>query len=170
MEFKRATEGDLTGILQLYDEAIQFQKTVFDKHWLGFDRSLVSSEIANGLLWKVIDDNEIACIFSTAYEDPLIWGPTSLDRALYLHRIVTSSAFRGRGYVRSIVSWAIAFARDSGLRFVRMDTWADNQKLNDYYQACGFKFVGLVTPPESDVLPSHYRGISLGLFEMDLEK
>ena len=87
---------------------------------------------------------------------------------MYIHRIVTNPDFRGRGYVRVISSWAIVHAKAHQLRFVRMDTWGDNQKLIDYYQACGFNFLGLVSPPESPTLPAHYRGISLSLFEIDL--
>ena len=49
-----------------------------------------------------------------------------------------------------------------------MDTWGDNQKLIDYYQDCGFKFLGVTTPEISDALPKHYVGISLSLFEIDI--
>ena len=49
-----------------------------------------------------------------------------------------------------------------------MDTWGDNQKLINYYQACGFDLVGVMTPGESATLPKHYSGISLSLFQIDL--
>ena len=89
---------------------------------------------------------------------------------MYIHRIVTNPEFRGRGYVRTITDWARDHARTNELRFVRMDTWGDNQKLIDYYQSCGFKFVGLMTPSPSATLPKHYNSIDLSLFEIDLEK
>ena len=49
-----------------------------------------------------------------------------------------------------------------------MDTWGDNQKLIDYYTACGFEFLGLVEPTRSPDLPKHYEGISLSLFEIKI--
>ncbi|MBK9154168.1 MAG: GNAT family N-acetyltransferase [Chloracidobacterium sp.] len=159
---------DLETILDLYDAAIEFQKTVFDKHWLGFDEDRVRSEIADGRLWKIVEDGDIACIFSVTYQDPIIWGENSRENAMYLHRIVTNPKFRGRGYVKLITAWAKAHARENGLRFVRMDTWGDNQKLIEYYRACGFRYVGDVTPDGSDSMPPHYRGIKLGLLEIDL--
>ncbi|HLA94170.1 MAG TPA: GNAT family N-acetyltransferase [Pyrinomonadaceae bacterium] len=168
MEFQTATTPDVKKIFELYDEAIEFQKTVFHKHWLAFDQELVAREIAEVRLWKIIDDTETACIFSVAYEDPIIWGEKSGDKAMYIHRIVTASSFHGRGYVRSITDWAKAHAKERGLRFVRMDTWGDNPKLIEYYQQCGFTFVGIVSPEESATLPKHYSGISLSLFEIDL--
>ena len=168
MEFVPAVTSDSDTVFNLYDKAIEFQRTVFDKTWLGFDRLAVSAEIAEGRLWKIVEDGRVACIFSVAYEDPIIWGERSHESAMYIHRIVTSPEFRGRGYVRSITTWAVKHALERGLRFVRMDTWGDNQKLIDYYRDCGFRFLGLTTPAESPTMPPHYHGIDLSLFEIDL--
>ena len=49
-----------------------------------------------------------------------------------------------------------------------MDTWGDNRKLIDYYTNCGFEFLGVVTPDEIEKLPKHYEGITLSLFEMEI--
>jgi ribosomal protein S18 acetylase RimI-like enzyme len=169
MEILNAVVDDSQTIFDLYDKAIEFQKTVFDKTWLGFSPELVATEITEKRLWKIVENGDaIACIFSVAYADPIIWGLQSHESAMYIHRIVTNPEFRGRAYVRAITSWAIEHARENGLRFVRMDTWGDNQKLIDYYRDCGFRFLGLTTPAESPTMPAHYRGIELSLFEIDL--
>ena len=168
MRIENAFADDIDTIFDLYDKAIEFQKTVFDKHWLGFDAGLVKTEIAEKRLWKIVVDGQTACIFSVAYADPIIWSETSGESAMYIHRIVTDHDFRGRGFVKLITEWALSHAREQGLRYVRMDTCGDNRKLIDYYQACGFKFVGLMTPEESETMPKHYSGISLSLFEIDL--
>ena len=169
MQILNTAIDDIDIVFDLYDKAIEFQKTVFDKTWLGFDRELVETEISEGRLWKIVEDGKIACIFSVAYSDPIIWGEDSHVSAMYIHRIVTNPEYRGRGYVRTITDWAHDHARTNGLRFVRMDTWGDNQKLIDYYQSCGFKFIGLMTPAASATLPKHYSAIDLSLFEIDLE-
>ena len=168
MRFEPATPADFDLVFGLYAKAIEFQKTVFDKQWLGFDADLIDREILEGRLWKIIEDGGVACIYSVAYEDPIIWGEGSDVGAMYIHRIVTNPEFRGRGYVRRIVVWARGHAAENAVRYVRMDTWADNLKLKDYYLACGFKWKGTVTPADSPTMPAHYRGIHLGLFEIDL--
>lgn len=168
MQIGNAVLEDIDTIFDLYDKAVEFQKKVFDKHWLGFDRALVETEIAEKRLWKIAEETQIACIFSIAYADPIIWGEESGESAIYIHRIVTNPDFRGRGYVRSITEWAKNFATSNDIRFIRMDTWDDNRKLVDYYKDCGFKYLGVVTPEPSDQLPKHYVGISLSLFEIDL--
>jgi len=169
MRFETAAASDFDTIFKLYDQAIEFQKTVFDKQWLGFDADLVNREIAEGRLWKIVEDAGVACIYSLAYEDPIIWGSESHLAAMYIHRIVTNPEFRGRGYVRAIVDWAREHAAEKDLRYIRMDTWADNLKLKEYYTGCGFEWKGTVSPEDSPTMPAHYRGIKLGLFEMDLE-
>lgn len=170
MRSENIVAEDLEIVFELYDKAIEFQKTVFDKTWLGFDAEFVNKEIYERRLWKIVEHEQITCIYSITYADPIIWGSDSGDSAMYIHRIVTNPKFRGRAYVRSITEWAKIHAAENRLRYVRMDTWGDNQKLIDYYKDCGFEYLGVMTPAISDTLPKHYVGISLGLFEIDLEQ
>lgn len=169
MQITKCAPKDFRTIFDLYDKAVEFQKTKFQKHWQKFDESLIEKEIRGNRLWKILEDSEIACIFTIAHSDPLIWGEKANEPALYIHRIVTNPMFRGRGYVKAIIEWAKEFCRNSGKKFIRIDTWGDNQKLNDYYLGCGFTFKGTVTPQETDKLPKHYDGISLSLFEIKIE-
>ena len=169
MQIVNANLNDATTIFDLYDKAIEFQKTKFDKYWLGFDIALVEKEIAENRLWKIVTRDEIACIFSVAFSDPLLWGEREDSSAIYIHRIVTNPLFRGRGFAKIITDWAIKYGQSLGKKFVRMDTWADNQKLIDYYRGCGFAFLGTTTPARTKDLPKHYEGISLGLFEIALD-
>ncbi len=159
---------DIPAIFKLYDDAVAFQKTKFDKHWLPFDGAMVEKEIAEQKQWKIIEGNDIACIFAIAYDDPFIWKEKNVDPAIYIHRIVTHPSYHGRGYVKTIVEWAKERAREAGKRFIRMDTWGDNQKLISYYQQCGFNYLGSVTPEASDHLPQHYSAIFLSLFEIKM--
>lgn len=168
MQFLNSETTDFSEILRLYDAAIEFQKTKFDKSWLPFDRALIEREIAEKRLWKIVIDDKIACIFSIAFEDPLIWKEKSSEPSIYIHRIVTNPEFRGQKFVPKIVDWARGYAKSIGKKFIRMDTWGDNQKLLDYYVDCGFAFLGVITPTKSAELPKHYDGITLSLFEIEL--
>lgn len=169
MKVINSTPTDLETIFNLYDAAIAHQKAVSDQHWLPFDRAMVEAEIAEGRQWKIVVDGEIACIFLVAYADPHIWGEKDRDPAVYLHRIVTNPAFRGRGFVAVIVEWARAHGRALGKKFVRLDTWADNLRLKEIYERCGFRFLGVERPANPAALPSHYSTIWLGYFEMGVE-
>ncbi|MEY4926334.1 MAG: hypothetical protein RI894_770 [Bacteroidota bacterium] len=168
MEITNSTANDIAAIFALYDDAMAYQKKVFHKQWQGFAPSLVETEVAEKRQWKIVVDGQIACIFALTFEDPAIWGEKSNEPAIYIHRIVTNSAFRGGNYVPHIVAWAKDYAKSIGKQYIRMDTWGDNQRLIDYYQACGFAFLGLTEELNSASLPKHYSAIQLSLFEIAL--
>ena len=157
---------DIDAIFKLYDQAAEFQKTVFHKHWAGFERSLVEKEIAESRQWKILSNGEIACIFAITFNDPLIWREKDSDPSIYIHRIVTNPSFRGGQYVKDIVKWALEYAPGIGKEFIRMDTWGDNEKLKEYYLSCGFEYLGITQMDNTDGLPKHYEGLSLALFEI----
>ena len=163
-----SSRADLETIFMLYDEAVAYQKTKFDKHWLAFDRAMVIKEIDEKRQWKIMEGDEVVCIFAITYEDPYIWHEYNDDPAIYIHRIVTSPLYHGRQYVKLIIEWAKEHAIEHHLKYIRMDTWGDNQKLIDYYVRCGFTFLGTVTPIATGQLPKHYSAIFLSLFEIKL--
>lgn len=169
MEFKPSTNQDIETIFAFYDLAIEYQKTKFNKHWMGFDRKLIEKEISEERQWKIIIDDEIACIFAITFEDESIWKEKNRDKAVYFHRIVTHPKFRGNNFVKEIAKWGLPFAVEKNLDFLRMDTWGDNEALIEYYQKCGFEFLGVITPEYSG-LPKHYEGITLSLFEIEVNK
>lgn len=169
MIFTQSTAADIPEIFSFYDLAIAYQKTRFKRHWQPFEPALIAREVAEGRQWKITEAEQTACIFATAFEDPFIWGEKSKEPAVYLHRIVTHPGFRGKNFVREIIGWARTYCKEQGLQYIRMDTWGDNQGLLDYYVQCGFNFLGIITPLPTDTLPKHYEGITLGLFEIEVD-
>jgi len=166
MEILNSTPSDLETIFNLYDAAIAHQKAVSHLHWLPFDTQMVEAEIAGNRQWKIIVDDQVACVFVTAYTDPAIWGDKDRDPSVYLHRIVTNPDFRGRNFVGAIVAWALQHGASLGKKFVRLDTWAENLKLKEIYVRNGFQFLGNAAPADPSALPSHYSGIVLGFYEI----
>jgi ribosomal protein S18 acetylase RimI-like enzyme len=157
---------DLDVIQQLFDEAIRYQRSRSAKAWHGMNRELIENEIRERMHWKIVEEEQIACFFSAIYQDRMVWDERDLEPSIYLHRIVTNPAFRGRGYVRHIVAWAEEYGKATGKRYIRLDTHRDNQRLNAYYRECGFVFCG--TKQFHDGLPGipcHYLGPGLSLYE-----
>ncbi|WP_298349612.1 N-acetyltransferase [Runella sp.] len=168
MQIINSTLQDLSAIMSLYDEAIAHQKAVSDLVWKGFDEEVVVNEINENRQWKIMMENEIACVFMTAYNDPAIWDEKDRDSAIYVHRIVTNPTFRGKGFVQIITDWAMDYARSNNIDFVRLDTWQDNAKLHQIYQKAGFTYVGIKSITPTKDLPKHYWGTKLGLFEIKI--
>lgn len=168
MKILNSNIQDIDRIFELYDLATGYQKLVGKKHWLGFERTLVEKEIREQRQWKIVVDEQIACVFMTAFNDPYIWGEKDADACIYLHRIATDPAFRGQHFVKQIVSWAKEYAATHGLDYIRLDTGSGNDRLNNYYISCGFTYLGITEPGTTPDLPAHYQNGSFSLFEMKL--
>ncbi len=112
-----------------------------------------------------MQDNQISCIFSICYSDKIIWGKKDDNQALYLHRIVTNPAFKGNELFGEVLCWAKMHAVEKGLDFIRMDTWANNPGIIEYYKQFGFNIVGRFTTPHSDEPPIQQRGNDIVLLE-----
>ena len=67
-----------------------------------------------------------------------------------------------------MLNWAKQFARQNNLKFVRMDTWADNEKIIDYYKLFGFEFIENYKTPNVPELPIQNRNLDVALLEMKL--
>ena len=169
MLITNSTPEDIDAIFDLYNEAVKYQRTVFNKQWEGFERGLVETEIRENRQWKIVDQGQIVCIFAITFNDALIWKEKDIDPAIYIHRIVTNPKFRGGAYVKEIVKWSRDYAKSIGKKFVRMDTWGDNKKLKDYYMSCGFDYLGVTPMENTQGLPKHYEGISLSLFQIKVD-
>jgi ribosomal protein S18 acetylase RimI-like enzyme len=166
-----STPDDIPAIRELFEAAIDYQKQKFGKHWHGFNEEGVAAEIDENLHWKIEEGEQIAAFFSIAFTDSLVWDERDADPAIYLHRIVTNPAFRGRAYVRHITAWAMDYGRAAGKRFVRLDTDKENARLNVYYQQCGYRPCGIkifddVNNPR---IPKHYFGAGLSLYEKSVD-
>lgn len=166
MHILNSTMKDLELIFYLYEEGTLYQKLIAGQHWKGFERSFIEKEIEEKRQWKIIENNQVACIFATTFNDPLIWKEKDKEPSVYIHRIATDPLFRGNGYVKHIIAWAKEFAKSNGRRFIRMDTWSSNEKLNNYYIRCGFTHLGTAWPEVNGHLPLHYGKEAASLFEI----
>ncbi|MGV3557633.1 GNAT family N-acetyltransferase [Larkinella arboricola] len=168
MQIVTCTEEDIPVLFQLYDVATAYQKQMGVRHWLGFERSLVETEIRENRQWKILENGQIACVFVVTWQDPLIWKEKDRDPAIYLHRIAINPQFRGGQYVKHIVAWAQQYAKANGKQFVRLDTHSGNEKLNTYYVSCGFTYLGVFPLDNVRELPAHYHQGSFSLFELKI--
>jgi len=160
---------DIETIFEFYDMAIAHQKKVFNKHWQGFSLDLVTQEVDEARQYKIVVSEKVAAVFAVTFSDPQIWGEKDKDPSIYIHRIVTHPDFRGIGSVNLIIEWAKNYAKANAIQYIRMDTWADNEKLLTYYTGCGFNHVGSIKIEPNSGLPKHYEGISLNLFEIEVK-
>jgi ribosomal protein S18 acetylase RimI-like enzyme len=170
MKIQNSTMADIEEIFQLYRLAAAHQKKAQAVVvWPEFERALVVQEIAENRQWKLIIDEQIACVWATTFSDEQIWEERNTDKAIYIHRIATNPNFRGNNFVLLITDWAKEYAKKNAIDFVRLDTIGNNVKLIEHYTNAGFKFLGMFDLKNTSGLPAHYSNAPACLFEINMK-
>jgi len=159
---------DLPFVYELFDLSVKYQEARGYPTWKNYDKGALTQDVENKQQFKVILDTQIGIVFSVRYTDKIIWREMDQGDSIYLHRIVVNPAFKGQKLFGQILSWAKQHAKQKKLGFIRMDTWATNEKIIEYYKGFGFTFIGNYTTPNSPELPEHNRKLELALLELKL--
>lgn len=168
IKITNTTKDDFPDILWLFEQAMKLQGQNGYKVWNEIDKAGLENDIENDLQYKITKDNDILCIFSVQYNDPFIWREYDKNNAIYLHRIVVNPNFKGQKQFEKVLNWAKQFLRQNNLKYIRMDTWADNKKIIDYYKSFGFKFIENYQTSDTSELPIQNRNLNVALLELEV--
>lgn len=165
MEIRNSKLSDIKKIFEFYQMASDLMRSKKQVVWPCFPEDLIVNEIKESRQWKLLINNEIACIWATTRNDELIWGKANEEPSVYIHRIATNPDFRGQGLVGRIVDWADQFCIDNDLKYIRLDTVGRNKGLIDHYVKYGFEFLGTKELENTTGLPLHYTKGPVCLFQ-----
>lgn len=166
MTIQNSTSEDFDTIFTLYGLATEHQRKIGAILWPDFDQDMVRQEIATNHQWKLMVEDEVACIWATTFSDEQIWEERNSDPSVYIHRVATNPTFRGQNFVGKMVEWAISHAKALGKKYVRLDTLGDNRRLIRHYTEAGFDFLGMFPMQDTAGLPEHYHGKPVCLFQL----
>ncbi|MGJ5899412.1 GNAT family N-acetyltransferase [Streptomyces niveiscabiei] len=81
--------------------------------------------------------------------DPRLWTPAEIaEPALYVHKLAVDRAASGRGLGGILLDWASVQAARQGARWLRLDAWTTNSRLQAYYRSEGFTHVRTADDPD----------------------
>ena len=153
----------------MLDEALDYQKRNGYVIWNNFDRNVFPKDMERKLQYKILFENEIACVFTVLYSDKIIWREMDNANAIYLHRIITNPKHKGKKLFASVLEWSLEDAKRKNLSYIRMDTWGDNPQLISYYESFGFRFIENYTTPDTLMLPAQHRNNYIALLEYKVD-
>ena len=170
ISIKNSTLNDIPDILHLYKLATKFQKIKFPgNQWPEFDKDSIATEVKENRQFKIVINDEIACVWAITFSDAQIWEKKDNSSSIYIHRIATNPKFRGQNFVNKIVDWAKEYANSNNKKFIRLDTCGKNERLIEHYQNCGFAFLGIKKLENTSQLPNHYVNADVCFFEIKLK-
>lgn len=142
-----ATRAHLATIVAMRDEASTWlaERGIdqWRKPWPDHDAMAdrIAASIDAGETWMVHDDSEvIATVAIDRYADPDLWTQAErAEPACYLHRLIVRRSHAGAGAV--ILDWADHRAAQEQAHWIRIDVWADNPGLQEYYRLHRFAYI-----------------------------
>ena len=164
-KIENTTSADLQVVYDLFELSIIYQEKKGYPVWKNYDKSALVKDVNNKNQYKIVIDEQISMVYSVCYSDKILWRQMENGDAIYLHRIVVDPRFKGQRMFGIILEWAIQHAKSKGFKFIRMDTWADDPNIINYYKGFGFYFIEDFNTPDIPELPVHNRNIPLALLE-----
>lgn len=171
---ERAAPADRADIVSLLDEAATWLQAKGIDQWKpGRFTEEVTTAIAAGELYLARRSGAVVGCFRLARSDPdasRLWAEPlanlSSARVLYLSRLAVSRAAARDSLGRRLLDEAMRIAASAGIESVRLDCWAGNLRLRQYYLDAGFEHLGDFQAPSRD------RGgevVSISLFDRRAE-
>jgi ribosomal protein S18 acetylase RimI-like enzyme len=165
MQVEPARPADLADVRAAYEHARVTQRAAGSDVWPDFPDAAILAEIGAGFLFRIVLDGATVGVFSMTSADPAIWGPHERAGHLYLHRIARAAHYPGRGLIDVVLAWADKECGRREREGLRMDTWARNTALIDFYVRRGFRIIEERRLGVDPRLPPHYHNNSFTLLE-----
>ena len=118
----------------------------------------VLAGLRNEKTWIVWDgdigDIAAATVTITTRRNNAVWAKPACtadlaERAVFVHRLITSRKYAGLGLGAELIDWAgLRGCREYGAKWIRIDVWRTNTGLHDYYKSKGFKPCGTCADPD----------------------
>lgn len=103
------------------------------------DFTAVSADVAAGMVYLAEIDGLSAGMIRFQLEDDLFWPDLETHDSAFVHRLVVSRAFKGRGVSSALLHWAADRARSLGKTWLRLDCDDNRPKLKALYERFGFR-------------------------------
>ncbi len=102
---------------------------------------------------------EVACAFCLQWTDSVYWPDAPAYEAAYLHKFCVRRRFAGMGMTRLVVEAIREECRSRGIRYIRLDTALDEERVGKIYLDAGFHIVKVIACP---------NGRSMALYEKEV--
>lgn len=168
MDIQLTQLTDIDRVCELWADAIEYQKRMGHPQYLWDDREAQKQCILSNTHYKLTSNGEIIGVFNIQDSDEKIWRHMNGDSAIYLHGVLIDSRFKGQGLFQKIMDWLINYCQVHEIMHIRLDSWAHNPPLENYYKSFGFDFVEHYQIPDEPDLPLNCRGNKIVLMEYKL--
>ncbi|MGW4197878.1 GNAT family N-acetyltransferase [Streptomyces sp. NPDC005004] len=147
MKITSATPADLDRLLSFRQEAASWIGKLGSDQWsrpYPADRLLAT--INAGTVFMLRDGNVTAgTITLTAEAEEGLWSEAELgEPSMFVNKLTVAREYAGQNLGGRLLDWAGGRAYRSSAKWLRLDAWTTNSRLQQYYLAQGFEHVRTV--------------------------
>lgn len=149
---RRALLTDLQEILNVKDLVIadMAKHNIFQWDHAYPNEAVLTQDIENQDLY-VIEENGVicgfACIDTKQAPEYATLDFEMTDTAYVVHRLAIHPEYNGRGYASRMIQFAEDLAVQNGVFDLRIDTFCENYRAQNFFKKQGFNYVGDVIFP-----------------------
>jgi GNAT superfamily N-acetyltransferase len=141
-----AEEADLPRLLKFRTDAASWLKDRGTDQWAKpFPAEHILASIRRGEVFMIREtplSDAAATITLDRDADPRLWSLAEVSEpAMYVHKLAVDRAHAGTGLGGVLLDWAGDQATRQGARWLRLDAWSTNSRLQAYYLEEGFTHV-----------------------------
>ena len=156
---RKATTTDIDVILDITKACANhmISKGIFQWNESYPNRSAFENDVIREELFVIeIDQLIVGCIVNSNLMDeeyiPIEWLTPSLNNA-YIHRLAIHPNHQGKGLAIKLMDFAENFAAENGYYSIRLDTFSQNLKNQNFYEQRGYKRLGNIFFLEQSEFP-----------------
>lgn len=113
---------------------------VWLEEWLTKDRLLTTDNCEEDFYVGKVDGID-ACCMIIQWQDQEYWPEAPRDEAAYIHKLCVRREFAGKGILTEVLQWLKLECKSRGVRYIRLDTGWDKEKVKQIYLGLGFRIV-----------------------------
>ena len=156
---RKATLNDIDNIIDITKACARFMiaKNIFQWNEFYPNKGVFKNDITRDELYVLVIDNiVIGCIVISTFMDdeyiPIQWL-TPNENNIYIHRLAIHPDRQGKGYAQDLMSFAESFAQQNNFASIRLDTFSQNKRNQNFYELRGYKRLGNIYFPKQSEHP-----------------
>ena len=159
MIIKKAVISNLNQFLEITKDCAKhmIEQEIYQWNEEYPSEEVLQKDIELQQLWKLEVENKIiGLIVLTEIEDKeyknVKWL-TNNKRNLYIHRLAIDPDFQGKGYAQELMSFAENYAKEHHYNSIRLDTFSQNKRNQDFYEKSNYVKLGRINFPKQSKFP-----------------
>ncbi len=103
------------------------------------------------------NDSVLGTVVISTFKDEeyvdINWLTPSTSKSIYIHRLSVHPDYQGKGYAQQLMTFAESYASKNDYKSIRLDTFSQNTRNQQFYEQRGYKRLGNIYFPKQSEHP-----------------